>query len=414
MVTHEYSSRFANNNISLPVLLKDHLLDDLSSCSSNGFRSYPRRQCCTKVRYLIQIDLNNKHPPSLKSKSKSSSVLRKASTAVVNVFRNFHFSSKPRKPNLQKLSKHGLWKKSMDQNHKEFIELNFDEEKEIILPTAAEVKTNATNNSNSHSNSNSNSSLSVDSYFTATSDSSTVESDKLAMEKMNLENGENASSTNADGNAKEKLLSEKKDHFSPNSVMEFPCDDENDEEDEVTSPFHDIFLNVEGSKRKVMPKVHRTKTLKPVRLEDRIILSESKVHGSILEMSSQSQPKLEDNQTKKKATALLQLFKATMPSNGLFEPIMTENFLFEFFTEQVIEGKVSNYTILQDAKDWVNGVSREMFDSDNYKLAYIRDMEKRSKWLTYDDEVEKEEVVSVLESEVFTSLVEDMLLDLYS
>lgn len=162
-----------------------------------------------------------------------------------------------------------------------------------------------------------------------------------------------------------------------------------------------------------MPKVQRTKTLKPVRLEDRITLSESKAHDSILETSSQSQPKLEENQTKKKAIALLQLFKATMPSNGSFERIMTESVLLEFFTERVIEGDISNYTILQDAKDWVNGLSREMFDSDNYKLAYIRDMEKRAKWLTYDDEVEKQEVVSVLENEVFTSLVEDMLLDLY-
>lgn len=210
MLSHD--SSLLLNNISLPkshLLLKDYLLDDLSSCSSNGFRSYPRRQCCTKVRYLIEIDLNKhvKLPHShnhFRSKSKPASVLHKASAVIVNVFKNFHFSgtSKPRKPNLlqrnlsRKLSKHGFWKKSTDQTDKEFIELNFDEQikqnKEIMLPPVSK-HCDAVNNSNS----NSSSVVSADSYFSVTSDSWTTESDKLGMEKMNPENG-----TNADENTK--------------------------------------------------------------------------------------------------------------------------------------------------------------------------------------------------------------------
>ncbi|XP_057787247.1 uncharacterized protein LOC131004556 [Salvia miltiorrhiza] len=42
-----------------PSLLKDYLMDDMSSCSSNGFKSFPRRQCCpSTVRFLVEIDLN--------------------------------------------------------------------------------------------------------------------------------------------------------------------------------------------------------------------------------------------------------------------------------------------------------------------------------------------------------------------
>ncbi|KAG6411160.1 hypothetical protein SASPL_129235 [Salvia splendens] len=37
--------------IRAPLLLKDHLLEDMSSCSSNGFKSFPRRQCCTTLRF---------------------------------------------------------------------------------------------------------------------------------------------------------------------------------------------------------------------------------------------------------------------------------------------------------------------------------------------------------------------------
>lgn len=42
-----------------PLMLKDYLRDDLSSCSSNGFKSLPRRQCCTSstVRFLLELDL---------------------------------------------------------------------------------------------------------------------------------------------------------------------------------------------------------------------------------------------------------------------------------------------------------------------------------------------------------------------
>lgn len=41
------------------MMLKDYLRDDLSSCSSNGFKSFPRLQCCssTTVRFLLELDL---------------------------------------------------------------------------------------------------------------------------------------------------------------------------------------------------------------------------------------------------------------------------------------------------------------------------------------------------------------------
>ncbi|GAA0187156.1 hypothetical protein LIER_34444 [Lithospermum erythrorhizon] len=91
------------------LLLKDYLLDDFSSCSSNGFRSYPRRQCCTTVGFLLEIDMKrnskqgtcNKKPPKLiknsQSHPKSSpssqklSAFQKASLAVINAVKHFPF-----------------------------------------------------------------------------------------------------------------------------------------------------------------------------------------------------------------------------------------------------------------------------------------------------------------------------------
>lgn len=95
-----------------PLMLKDFLLDDLSSCSSNGFKSFPRRQCCTTVRFLLEIDLKQRSSSSdhrkkkshhgqrlQRSRSRSSSssstmsALQRASDAVINAVKHFPFPS---------------------------------------------------------------------------------------------------------------------------------------------------------------------------------------------------------------------------------------------------------------------------------------------------------------------------------
>lgn len=108
-------------------MLKDYLLDDMSSCSSNGFRSFPRRQCCTTtVRFLLEIDLKVKdssvtkrfipRTASRKIALSTISTLQKASDAVVRAFKQFPLPSS-RKPFLprsisRKLILRAFWKKS--------------------------------------------------------------------------------------------------------------------------------------------------------------------------------------------------------------------------------------------------------------------------------------------------------------
>ncbi|OWM87775.1 uncharacterized protein LOC116202591 [Punica granatum] len=112
----------ADRKLRRPVLmLKDYLLDDLSSCSSNGFKSFPRRpQCCpSTVRFLLDIDLkargeaaaartrrttasrrahHHRDRPSLKrnpSKAASTTVsaLHRASMKVINAVKLLPFPS---------------------------------------------------------------------------------------------------------------------------------------------------------------------------------------------------------------------------------------------------------------------------------------------------------------------------------
>lgn len=74
-------------------MLKDYLLDDLSSCSSNGFKSFPRRQCCTTVRFLLEVDLNTKHSHSQKYNAKPSFLRRSRSKATSTTISALHRAS---------------------------------------------------------------------------------------------------------------------------------------------------------------------------------------------------------------------------------------------------------------------------------------------------------------------------------
>lgn len=86
-----------------PLMLKDFLSDDMSSCSSNGFKSFPRRHCCTTVRYLVEKDFKAKDSTKArrllrKSRSKAAasttiSALQRASEAVINAVKLLPFSS---------------------------------------------------------------------------------------------------------------------------------------------------------------------------------------------------------------------------------------------------------------------------------------------------------------------------------
>lgn len=59
-------------------MLKDYLLEDLSSCSSNGFKSFPRYQpCCPiTVRFLLENDLKTRGDVAPRRSSSSRQVLR--------------------------------------------------------------------------------------------------------------------------------------------------------------------------------------------------------------------------------------------------------------------------------------------------------------------------------------------------
>ncbi|KAF8113098.1 hypothetical protein N665_0056s0003 [Sinapis alba] len=94
-----------------PLMLRDFLLDDLSSCSSNGFKSFPRRQppsSSSTVRRLLDAEIkrssaglshHHHHKPRLTRRSRTtcgtaiSNAVHKASTAFLNAVKLIPFHS---------------------------------------------------------------------------------------------------------------------------------------------------------------------------------------------------------------------------------------------------------------------------------------------------------------------------------
>ncbi|KAA8521969.1 hypothetical protein F0562_012717 [Nyssa sinensis] len=451
--------------LSRPLMLKDYLLDDLSSCSSNGFRSYPRRQCCTTVRFLLEIDLktrgSNQTERLLRSKSKAASTtmsaLQRASEAVINAVKLLPFSSvkspssqkqnKPKKAILprslsRKLWRRSFWKKSDKEIQRWKSFRDFLEEKQQPLDFYTSITTVATTDSNSPTN-NSNGNSWSDSDFTSnylqswscnsenSCENDVVESKrqspgKVVSKRVGVEVGND--SMEATNTKKQWPNEEEKEQFSPVSVLDFPFDDE----DEVSSSFQDTLARMEGTKQKLMRKIRRFESLaqlEPVDLEKRMALSEfsDESHESPLQRCSVSiqgsvmfdVKEEEENDTEQKSQELLKLMKETLiiPSYHLDFKADTTLFL-DFFRERIIEAGSNEFNydqLLHVAKDWMNGHASELllgWEVQRNRQAYIIDMEKAGRWRKLDED--NEEVVMQLEVEVFAALMNELLLDFFS
>lgn len=91
------------------LLLKDYLRDDLSSGSSSGFKSFPRRQCCTTVGFHLETDLKlqRKKRNSKLPRRKNQTVLQRASEAVITAIKllPLSLSSQTKKASTSLLSR---------------------------------------------------------------------------------------------------------------------------------------------------------------------------------------------------------------------------------------------------------------------------------------------------------------------
>ncbi|XP_051118995.1 uncharacterized protein LOC127243154 [Andrographis paniculata] len=422
-----------------PLLLKDFLLEDLSSCSSGGFESYPRRRhCTTTVRFLIEIDLKNTQqqqqknrylnfnkttPPRL-LKSPSKSALAAFYTFITAVKR-FQCSATPPENKMLKKSSSlrrslclsmkliekssSFWKRK--PNHKGIEQwksfeqlLKEDSEPPAIsssLTTAAE--------------------FAAPGEFPGGNFSSGVESTLTYTENDVVEMPAN-DDVSADSIATNETANyTKKDQFSPVSVLNCPFEDEHEEE-EVASPFQHNFTNAEGTRKQQTEGIHKPEIhfqLEPVNLAERFSLfPDSDNESSLLETTwakEEDEEEEEERRVQDKALHLLNHMKDTTPSYGI--KARADKLLLDFFTEQIMFRKCGGYSfdedVLEEAESWIIGREcRELFLEWNVasrREVYVKDMEKGGEWRSMVRE--NEEMAFELEGEVLATLLNELLVD---
>lgn len=107
------------------LLLKDYLRDDLSSCSSSGFKSFPRRQCCTTVGFQHKKN-NGTSLPRRRVRA-----LQRASEAVITAIKSLSSqkSAKTKKTSTgvlsrsfsRKLLSRRFWRKAVKEEGSEGV-----------------------------------------------------------------------------------------------------------------------------------------------------------------------------------------------------------------------------------------------------------------------------------------------------
>ncbi|KAG8374848.1 hypothetical protein BUALT_Bualt10G0038300 [Buddleja alternifolia] len=421
-------SRLINPRAALllkPSLLKDHLLDDMSSCSSNGFKSFPRRQCCTAVIPLFFHEKQHKKQLNLNATpSKSAlSAIRSVITAVKrfpfaavkspekNKFKNSFLSRNFSKKIL--LGKSSFWKRS--KSNRKQIErwilydnlLMEDPEPSDHTNSSSESKSKSWSGSDftvgsddSNSSSEVNLNLPKPSNDVVEQPKKVVSSsDELGESNGDVSTDSTACSSDASVTTNSSTIIEvklkqwskgEKEQLSPVSVLDCPFEDEdeNEDEDEVSSPFQHKLARVEGSKKKLMMKIQKLESLaqlEPLNLSKRF----SSLQDSYNEPTEyrheprsptstdekfvsdiEEEQEEEEDEAEQKALELQLLHRTmdTFPSYNELKP-NSDKLLLDFFSEKITDGYLKSEKewsfdkeVLEEAEDWINGrKTRELF-----------------------------------------------------
>ncbi|VVB12000.1 unnamed protein product [Arabis nemorensis] len=408
-----------------PLLLRDYLLDDLSSCSSNGFKSFPRRQNSSTVHLLLKAEIKRSvtfnYNRRLTCGLAITHAVQKASTALLNAVKLLPFPSsvKPfygKTENKKRLFARSFWKKLLRregngetrrkvedcEEEKEEIQrwrsfgdlLQESQEDSYISPTDSfsgeTMFSNAAGESSSFS-----SELFTNSEVTQSSRNRVV-----------MMSGDCVGSHVSDGSSvndnKEECVNDEKEQLSPISVLECPF-----EVDSITP--HSF--QKETDEKKVMTKRLRFKSsiqLEPVDVEKRTeqYVERQDYNSYMIET--------EENQYENRAYRLFALVKSRLieEPNHLLESHKVDNVVIDFFKEDGNNETIDEDKLVKIVEEWVMRRQEEDCMFMSWEVREKREMYvKEMKW-GYINEDEKEYVIEELGNCFVTSLIDELILDL--
>ena len=186
-----------------------------------------------------------------------------------------------------------------------------------------------------------------------------------------------------------------------------------------------------------MQKIRRLESLaqlEPVDLEKQIALSELEDESLqspkevLCSVSVNNNDNMSDDQDKQEKDReerekLLKQLQSKSPSDRF--KFKADNLLLDFFRERLmVEDNAKRLVdmgleelgldLFKVAEDWVNGNPQELvlgWEVREGRKAYVKEMERNENWRNFNEE--KEEVGSAVELEVFISLVDELLIDLF-
>ncbi|GAB2300943.1 hypothetical protein Dimus_034978 [Dionaea muscipula] len=429
--------RNVNNNNALemrPLMLKDYLSYDAGSCSSTGFRSFPRHECCVAVRNLIQFEANW-NLIRIRSRTASASgsglisKLERASMEVIKAVKLLPFKSpaavfrrrEEERKYLQlprslsrKIFRRKLWWRS-GRGGCEVVErwisaagiVAGDGEEcgklsspEAMIGAPADI-----------------SEFDPSSCLHCTNRNDVVEGEECSsVKKVGEMVGVTVCGVAIDAAAERKKNwgnDQNKEQFSPVSVFDF-----SDETEEGTSsPFTcSLAGHFEGTQQKLVQKLARISyvdsQVEPVNLITRFepsLAEDESTKPDIHEFISFKEEGKKTHETKHKAKHLVNRVKEKVPRNK-YDKFKPDNLLIDFFEEGIDDNSESS--LLKVAEDWLNGCYDKLllgWEVKQKRQAYVRDMEEGRRWRI--DE-EKEEIAIKLAAEVSESLTDEMLLEI--
>ncbi|XP_050235877.1 uncharacterized protein LOC126685912 [Mercurialis annua] len=409
-----------------PRMLKDFLIDESNSCSSNGFRSFPRYPADSlPVRTLIKNDLDSKN-----SLTRTRSSISAFQNMIINAIKNMQFmtavkstSILPRTLSRRLSSKRSTCKENQENKEtevkvtvvtikdiirwKSFRDLIEEKSPPSDLPpssphhyTTTTTTTGSTATTPCSRSSNGSTSSWCDSDFTAENLPCSWDGNEVVkVGKLNLPRvGEDTMEAATTDKAEERQQN------SPVSVIDNTEFEEDDDDDYESSSF-------ERTKQKFMQKIQKFERLarvEPINLEKWMPMDEN-ASSSEEDEEEIRETNSRDQEVEEKAWELLSRVKETN-SLAEFNDGNVERIVFDFFRDELSRNR-NESEMMRRVKKWMNGEDMKWTGSEK-KEVYVSDMEKEGNWGVFQEE--QQELGLAIENGIMGLLVDDLLIDLIS
>ncbi|KAE8664945.1 Sterol-4alpha-methyl oxidase 1-1 [Hibiscus syriacus] len=354
-----------------PRLLKDFLHDDSNSCSSNGFKSFPRK---SSQNYGVSRENLNHGQSFQRSRSKAASTTMSAFQAMINAIKSIHFSSSVKPPSI--LLPRSLSRRLSRRNSQS--QLN-DVEDKVTVTVKGIIRWKSFRDlvkENPRPSDFASSSSSSPHHCTSATTSTT---------STTTESNTPCSSSNGSSWCDSDLTSE----YSPS-------DEYGENEVDMVGKKFLPCVGKDPMKTKTTTKTEANTDMRPKYASEETEQQHSPVSVLDFEYSEE------------KAWQLVNRVKETIPSTSNESNICVDKLLLDLFREENENEELEYCKTVKLVKAWIDGEQKETTKREGCAM----EMEREGRWRNCKFQGEEEELAIGVERWVMNILVDELLVDL--